>query len=84
MKSKELADLTIRLLQLEQRFVSYYRLHEEELGEIKDTLQGLRQDVLKLAQESEANLDEAEPLASMANHDSREEASDDFSDDMAL
>ena len=55
MNSKEKADLLVRLLQLEQRFESYSRLYEEEMGEIRETVLRLREDVLKLAQADSHN-----------------------------
>ena len=47
-----------RLLQLEQRFESYTALYEEELAEIKDNLRQLREDILELGRDLEAESDE--------------------------
>jgi hypothetical protein len=86
--SKNLADLMVRLLQLEQRFESYFKLYEEELGEIKDTLQSLREDVLRLAQQTpEENPDTGEPLfpVDARNPNPKEEPPlDHFSDGMSV
>lgn len=83
--SENLADLMVRLLQLEQRFESYFKLYEEELGEIKDTLRSLREDVLRLAQVPEENPDKGEPLFPVDARNPREEPSlDHFSDGMSV
>jgi len=58
MKSKSTKDLMFRLLQLEQRFESYTALYEEELAEIKDNLRQLREDILELGRDLEAESDE--------------------------
>ena len=39
--------LATRLLELEQKFESYRTIHEEELREIKATLDQLREDILR-------------------------------------
>lgn len=39
--------LAMRLLELEQKFESYRTIHEEELKEIKITLDQLREDILR-------------------------------------
>ncbi len=57
MESKSAKDLMFRLLQLEQRFESYSALYEEELAEIKDNLRRLREDILELGRDLEAELD---------------------------
>ena len=48
MEEKAVSGIALRLLQIEQRFESYCTLHEEELREIKATLDQLREDVLAL------------------------------------
>jgi hypothetical protein len=47
MEPKAPKDLSLRLLEVEQRFESYCLLHEEELTEIKKILLELREDILK-------------------------------------
>ena len=85
MDRKDIADLLVRLLQLEQRFESYSRLYEEEMGEIRETLLHLREDALKLAQASEENLNTGEPQSSEDGHSLKEEPSlDHFSDDLSI
>jgi hypothetical protein len=39
--------LEVRLLELEQKFESYRAIHQQELKEIKTTLDQLREDILK-------------------------------------
>ncbi len=50
----------MRLLELEQKFESYCTIHDEELKEIKTTLDQLREDILS------NNLDQ--PIASPKKH----------------
>lgn len=57
MESKSAKDLMFRLLQLEQRFESYTALYEEELAEIKHNLRHLREDILGLSRNLEAEPD---------------------------
>lgn len=47
MNTKAVNDIALRLLKLEQRFEAYCTLHEEELREIKATLNQLREDILR-------------------------------------
>jgi hypothetical protein len=47
MDAKPVNDIALRLLELEQRFAAYCTLHEEELREIKATLNQLREDILR-------------------------------------
>ena len=47
MDAKAVNDIALRLLELEQRFEAYCTLHEEELREIKATLNQLREDILR-------------------------------------
>ncbi|HSJ54620.1 MAG TPA: hypothetical protein VLC52_12850 [Anaerolineae bacterium] len=49
MDAKAATALAMRLLELEQRFESYCTLHEEELKEIRSTLNQLRADMLALS-----------------------------------
>ncbi|RPI54516.1 MAG: hypothetical protein EHM56_06165 [Chloroflexi bacterium] len=49
MDAKAATALPLRLLELEQRFESYCTLHEEELKEIRSTLNQLRADMLALS-----------------------------------
>ena len=46
MDAKTASALALRLLEMEQRFESYCTLHEEELKEIRSTLNQLRTEVL--------------------------------------
>lgn len=39
--------LEFRLLELEQKFESYRAIHQQELNEIKKTLDQLREDILR-------------------------------------
>jgi len=55
MESKAVNGVAFRLLELEQRFESYCTLHEEELREIKATLNQLREDILRLHQDLETD-----------------------------
>jgi hypothetical protein len=48
MELESAATLALRLLELEQRFESYWTLHEEETREIKATLDQLRAEILSL------------------------------------
>ena len=56
MDSKTTKAVALRLLELEQRFESYCALHEEELREIKATLNQLREDILRLERDPETGL----------------------------
>ncbi|MGC8837204.1 MAG: hypothetical protein ACP5UM_02200 [Anaerolineae bacterium] len=48
-------NLALRLLRLEQRFQSYCTLHDEELREIREALQRLREELLAQASSGAAN-----------------------------
>ena len=63
MESKAINDISLRLLELEQRFESYCTLHEEELREIKVTLKQLREDILRLGRDLETDQDEGAAAA---------------------
>lgn len=85
MNRKDLGDLLVRLLQLEQRFESYSRLYEEEMGEIRETLLHLREDVLRLAQSSEEKPKAGDERSSGDGHNPKDETSlDYFSNDMSI
>lgn len=55
--------LAMRLLELEQKFESYCSIHEEELKEIKTTLDQLREDILKIEQDRAATTPKKDPAA---------------------
>ncbi len=57
MGSETIKNLMIRLLELEQRFDSYYALHETELEEIKLALSQLRESILGLSRELDTTWD---------------------------
>lgn len=63
MESTAAKDMALRLLKLEQRFESYCTLHDEELAEIKETLQQLREDILKSGRNPGTDPDEGNPVA---------------------
>ena len=63
MDAKEVSDIALRLLKLEQRFESYCALHEEELREIEATLNQLRKDVLGLHRDLETDQDKYDHVA---------------------
>lgn len=63
MESKAANDIGLRLLELEQRFEAYCTLHEEELREIKATLNQLREDTLRLHRDLETDQDQGDFIA---------------------
>jgi hypothetical protein len=73
-----IADLLLRFLQLEQRIESYAALYEEEMAEIKDTIQKFREDILQVSR----NLAEELPVGRMVD-DSQGDPND-FVDDLSL
>lgn len=80
MDSMSIAMLATRLLELEQRFDSYCKLHEEELLEIKATMNQLRENILALNR----NQQKFHP-GSHGNLSSKlEESVDESSDDISL
>ena len=54
MKSVDTDSLAFRLLELEQKLDSYTALYEEELVEIEEALNQLRQDILTVQREKES------------------------------
>jgi hypothetical protein len=65
MESKAAKDMAFRLLELEQRFESYCTLHDEELAEIKEALQQLREVILKSGRNLGTDFDESNPAAAL-------------------
>jgi phage shock protein A len=55
--------LATRLLELEQKFESYCSIHEEELKEIKTTLDQLREDILRNEQDRATVSSKKDPAA---------------------
>jgi hypothetical protein len=45
------SDLAVRVLRLEQKLESYQRLHAEELENIRQALQGLKEQVLAITKD---------------------------------
>ena len=73
-----MSDVALRLLELEQRFEAYCTLHEEELREIKATLNQLREDTLRLHRDLETDQGQGEDDHVVVPDDdvSREDASE--------
>ena len=53
--------LAMRLLELEQKFESYCSIHDEELKEIKTTLDQLREDILRNEQDRATGISKKDP-----------------------
>jgi hypothetical protein len=78
-RPKAMGDIAVRLLELEQRFESYCSLHEEELREIKATLNQLRKDILGPNQDLGVGQEEDALGVAMDDDDSREGAPRNYS-----
>jgi len=73
MKSLDIDSLALRLLELEQKLESYAILYEEELSEIEEALNQLRQDILALQRERESKQDFVTPLGSDGSSEKKNE-----------
>ncbi len=78
MKEKSASNIALRLLQIEQRFESYCTLHEEELREIRSTLNQLREEVLELQRSVETG-DDNPGFATVSEVESSEREQEDSS-----
>lgn len=84
MESKSAKDLMFRLLQLEQRFESYTALYEEELSEIKHNLRQLREDILGLSRDLDAELDMKDLVTSSDGNKGQSDMVNNSSNDLSV
>ena len=84
MEPGTLENLMVRLLELEQRFDSYYALHETELEEIKAAMSQLRGNILGLSRELDTELGKSASAPARPGESSEGGYSNFSSDEMSI